>query len=159
VGATNEVQGRQNEARLSSEVRSNVQRHGWDFSAAALLLYAAYLLAHVANHYYVYRGFGYGWMRYEEGAYFERLRLVVCAAWILAALRFYNFKLWPIALLGVLIAWLFNPIIPVTMSRLRWQPYDHWTLLLSLIAAPVLVALSYSTRLPRHPDSTPEPPS
>lgn len=142
----------------SVQANTALRRHGWDIAAAALLLYAAYLLAHVANHYYFYHGFGHGWMRYEEGAYFERLRLVVCAAWILAALRFYQFKLWPIALLGVVIAWLFNPIMPVTMSRFRWQPYDHWTLLLSLAAAIVLLVLSYNNRIPRHPDSLPEQP-
>ena len=74
----------------SVQANTALRRHGWDIAAAALLLYAAYLLAHVANHYYFYHGFGHGWMRYEEGAYFERLRLVVCAAWILAALRFYQ---------------------------------------------------------------------
>lgn len=132
---------------------SVLKRYGWDFAAAALLLYAAYLLAHVANHYYVYSRFGYGWMRYEEGAYFERLRLIVCAGWILAALRFYYFKWWPIALLGLVMAWLFNPIVPVTMSRFRWQPYDHWTMLVSIAAAILLIVLSYRSQMPRHPES------
>ena len=122
-----------------------LRRHGWDIAAAALLLYAAYLLAHVANH-YVYGGYGYGWMRYEEGAYFKSLQLVVCAAWILAALRFYTFRLWPITLLGVVIAWLFNPIIPITMSRFRWQPYDHWAMILSVFAAVTLLVRTYRSR-------------
>jgi hypothetical protein len=133
-------------------------RHGWDFAAAALLLYAAYLLAHVADHYYVYHRYGYGIfhgygtyrgygsMRYEAGTYFERLRLIVCGSWILAAFRFYYYKLLPIALFALVIAWLFNPILPVTMSRLRWQPYDHWTMVCSLAAALVLVVLSYKQR-------------
>lgn len=132
---------------MSSPPRDNIlKRHGWDFVAAALLLYAAYLLVHVNAHLYVFGGYGYGWRRYEEGAFFERLRLVVCAAWIFAAVRFYTFKWAPIAVLGLIIAWLFNPIVPVTLSRFRWQPYDHWTMMLSFAAAIALLALSYRNR-------------
>jgi hypothetical protein len=126
----------------TAPIESVFRRHGWDFAAAVLLLYAAYLLGHAANHYYSYSRFGYGWMRYEEGSYFERLRLVVCAAWMVAAFRYYNFKWSPVSVLGVAIAWLYNPILPVTMNRFRWQPYDHWTMLASIAAAIVLGVMS-----------------
>lgn len=142
---------------MSSVPNNLLKRHGWDLLAAALLLYAAYLLSHVNAHLYAFGGYGYGWRRYEEGAYFERLRLVVCVAWVLAAVRFYNFKWVPIAIFGLIIAWLFNPIVPVTMSRFRWQPYDRWTMWLSIAAAIFLAIRSYSNRITRHAESSPEP--
>lgn len=101
---------------------------GLDISAAVLLLVAAYLLS--------------GTEGYHRYSYYQTLRIVVCAAWVLAAVRFYYFKWFPVAILGALVAWLFNPIFPVTMRKWEWQPYDHWTMLLSIAAAGTLVIVS-----------------
>jgi hypothetical protein len=78
-----------------------LQRHGWDIAAAVSLLIAAYFPAGAPNH-HAYGRFAY--RLYEEGAYFERLRIVVCAA---ACFRWF-----PVAALGAVIGWLFNPSYP-----------------------------------------------
>jgi hypothetical protein len=122
-----------------------IRRYAWDIAVAVLLLIAAYALLTSSAH-HTRGGYGYGYRMYEEGAYFERLRIVVCAAWVGAAIRFYVFRLFPITLLSLIIAWLFNPIVPVTMRRYQWQPYDHWTMILSFVAAVTLVAISYRSR-------------
>jgi hypothetical protein len=119
------------------------------------LLIAAYFLAGAGRHYafrYPYFHFGfhrfgyyhYGYVSsyYEEGVYFERLRAIVCTAWLFAAFRFYVLRWYAVAIVGTVIAWLFNPIFPVTMSRVQWQPYDHWTMLVSIATAIALVCLS-----------------
>jgi hypothetical protein len=100
---------------------------GLDLTAAAILLFAAYLLA--------------GSGSYHRYSYYENLRVVVCTAWILADVRFWFFKWYPVSVLGAVIAWLFNPIFPVTMRKWEWQPYDHWTMLLSVAAAVTLIVL------------------
>ena len=115
----------------SASVDGIFKRHGWDFLATGLLLISAYLLAHIGSRYafhpyfhYGYYHYGYSSSYYEEGVYFERLRVIVCAAWLLAACRFYvlhwylpgnRIKYLPTTV-GIAFAWLFNPIFPVTMT-------------------------------------------
>jgi hypothetical protein len=128
------------------------QRHGWDIAAAVLLLIAAYLLLRASSHYTPYGSpFRYRFNYYNSYQYYERLRIIVCGSWILAAIRFYEFRWAPVTILGLIIAWLFNPIVPVTMRRFQWQPYDHWTMILSVAAAVALLALSYKNRKPLSP--------
>lgn len=128
----------------------SLRRFGWDIGSALLLLIAAYLLAGVGRHYafhipyfrYGFRHYGYAGNYYEEGVYFERLRVIVCASWLLAAFRFYVLRWYPMTIIGIIIAWLFNPIFPVTMGRVQWQPYDYWTMVVSIAAAVALICLS-----------------
>jgi hypothetical protein len=107
----------------------NSQRaYGFDITVVALLFWAAILLSNAA-----------AWHRY---AYYETLRNVVFGAWVAAAFRFWIFRWFPAVLLAAIVAWLFNPIAPITMRKWQWQPYDHWTMLLSIGAAIALCALS-----------------
>jgi hypothetical protein len=126
----------------------STQRQGWDVAAALVLLIAAYTLFAASNHSGYAYGYGYGSRMYEEGVYFERLRMIVCGAWIFAAIRFYVMRWFPAVFVSGIIAWLFNPIEPVTMRRYEWQPYDHWTMILSVVAAVVLIVVVYRRNIP-----------
>lgn len=70
--------------------------------------------------------------------YFQLLRFVVCGASIFVAV-FANFyqKLWAIWLFCI-IAVLFNPLIPIHLSREIWQPIDIICAVLFLILLFVL---------------------
>lgn len=123
----------------------NVPRTYWpDIIAIALLVWSAWLLG--------------GAGEYHRYSYYEQLRSVVCVAWAITAWRFFVLRWFPVAVLGVLIAWLFNPIIPVRMSKWEWQPYDHWTMLLSVAAAITLATLAIA-RYRQLPPSTSSGPS
>jgi hypothetical protein len=108
--------------------------YGLDIAAVGLLLWASYLLAHTSG--------------YHRYSYYETLRNVVCAAWVLAAFRFAAFRWIPVVVFCGLVAWLFNPIFPVTMRKWQWQPYDHWTMILCLVAAAILSVLSMRAHAP-----------
>jgi len=56
--------------------------------------------------------------------YYQLLRLVVCGASVYIAFIAYNWqKVWAVWLFGF-IALLFNPFIPIHLSRELWQPID-----------------------------------
>jgi hypothetical protein len=101
-----------------------------DLTIIAVLVWGAYLLS--------------GASAFHRYSYYQILRDVVCVGWALAAYRFYVYRWYPISVLGVLLALLFNPISPITMRKWEWQPYDHATMLLSIGAAVALAWLSYS---------------
>lgn len=118
-----------------------------NIATAALLLISAYFLAGAGGGY----GFHHWHAAYGDAGLFsyiysERVRFVVCGSWILAAVRFGYFRWFPVSILALVIAWLFNPIVPVMMTRLGWQPYYRPTMILSVAAAVALVALTYKNR-------------
>jgi hypothetical protein len=56
--------------------------------------------------------------------YYQVLRFVVCGAAAYVAVTAYNWhKIWAVWLFGF-IAVLFNPLIPIHLSRELWQPID-----------------------------------
>jgi hypothetical protein len=113
-----------------------------------LLLVSAGLLCAAVVHYTPYGShFEHRSSNYGSHLFYERLRVVVCCSWILTAARFYDHRWRAVALLSVAVAWLFNPIFPVTMTRMAWQPYDSLTIVLSVTAALALAGLSYRRRL------------
>jgi hypothetical protein len=67
----------------------------------------------------------------------------VCGSWILAAVRFGYLRWFPVSILALAIAWLFNPIVPVMATGLGLQPYYRPTMILSVAAAVALAALTY----------------
>jgi len=105
----------------------------WDLIAIGLLLIAAWYL--------------HGTAGYHRYSYYESLRNWVTLAWIAAGIRFYTHRWYPVTVLAVIIAVLFNPISPVTMRKWQWQPYDHWTMIFSLAAAVVLALLVLRPRM------------
>lgn len=112
------------------------KRRGLDVVAVILLLVSAFMLSQVNRHLAPYGS-------YNSYEFFERLRIFVCAAWVVAAIRFYDYRWFPATILGAITAWLFNPILQVTMSRYQWEPYDRGTLILSLAAAVAIGILYY----------------
>lgn len=70
--------------------------------------------------------------------YYQFLRLVVCGVGAYVACTAYNWqKMWAIWPFGF-IAILFNPLIPIHLSREMWQPIDVVCAFLFAIAAFVL---------------------
>ena len=56
--------------------------------------------------------------------YYQLLRFVVCGVGIYVAFTAYSWqKMWAVWLFGF-IALLFNPLIPIYLSRELWQPID-----------------------------------
>lgn len=56
--------------------------------------------------------------------YYQLLRFVVCGVSVYVAFVAYNWqKLWAIWLFGF-VAVLFNPLLPIHLSRELWQPID-----------------------------------
>jgi hypothetical protein len=56
--------------------------------------------------------------------YYQLLRFVVCGVAVYVAVMSYNWhKIWAVWLFGF-IAVLFNPLIPIHLSRELWQPID-----------------------------------
>lgn len=116
---------------LGSQVSRSTPRGAplWDFLAVGLLLVATWFL--------------YGSAGYHGYSYYESLRNWVTLAWVAAAIRFYVWRLYPAIAVGVVIAVLYNPLGRITMSKWQWQPYDHWTMILSIATAIVLAALGF----------------
>jgi hypothetical protein len=57
-------------------------------------------------------------------SYYQLLRFVTCGAAVYVAFMAYNWqKMWAVWLFGF-IAVLFNPLIPIHLSREIWQPID-----------------------------------
>ena len=70
--------------------------------------------------------------------YYQLLRFVVCGAAAYVAFMAYNWqKLWATWLFGI-IAVLFNPLIPIHLSREAWQPIDITCAVLFIVVAIVL---------------------
>ncbi|MCK5225332.1 MAG: hypothetical protein KAQ89_01300 [Planctomycetes bacterium] len=70
--------------------------------------------------------------------YYQLLRFVVCGASVYTAFVAYNWqKMWAIWLFGF-IALLFNPLIPIHLSREIWQPIDIVCAILFMVIAIIL---------------------
>jgi len=70
--------------------------------------------------------------------YYQLLRFVVCGVAVYIAFMAYNWhKNWAIYLFGF-IAVLFNPLIPVHLSRELWQPIDTVCGIIFLISVFIL---------------------
>lgn len=70
--------------------------------------------------------------------YYQLLRFVVCGVSVYVAFMAYQWqKLWATWLFGF-IALLFNPLIPIHLSREIWQPIDIICAIIFLIAIFVL---------------------
>ena len=70
--------------------------------------------------------------------YYQLLRLVVCGVSIFVAFTAYSWqKMWAMWLFG-LVALLFNPLIPIHLSREIWQPIDVICAILFIVMAFVL---------------------
>lgn len=67
--------------------------------------------------------------------YYILLRWVIFASSILVAYSFYKSKLTGWALVFGAIAYLFNPIFPIFLSRQMWTPIDLISAVLFFIAA------------------------
>ena len=71
-------------------------------------------------------------------AYYQILRFVVCSIGAYVAVIAYSWKkLWATWLFGI-IAILFNPLIPIHLSRELWQPTDMISGVLFLVIGCVL---------------------
>ena len=65
--------------------------------------------------------------------YYQLLRFVVCGVAVYVASMAYNWhKIWATCLFGF-IAVLFNPLIPIHLSREAWQPIDAICAILFLL--------------------------
>jgi len=70
--------------------------------------------------------------------YYQLLRFVVCGVGAYVAYRAYNWqKIWATWLFGI-IAVLFNPLIPIHLSREIWQPIDLICAIVFIVIIPVL---------------------
>lgn len=70
--------------------------------------------------------------------YYQLLRFVVCPVSVYVAYKAYNWqRLWGTWLFGF-IAVLFNPLIPIHLSRELWQPIDVTCAVLFVAAAFIL---------------------
>ena len=70
--------------------------------------------------------------------YYQLLRFVVCGVGIYVAYAAYNWqKMWAVWLFGF-IALLFNPLIPIHLSREIWQPINVISAILFMVIAFVL---------------------
>lgn len=113
-------------------------------ATATLLLISAYFLAGAGSEHGSHNWHeAYGDAGSFSYLYSERVRLIVCGSWILAAVRFGYFRWFPVSILALVIAWLFNPIVPVMATRLGSQFYYRPTMILSLGAAVALAVLTY----------------
>ena len=118
-------------------------------ATAALLLISAYLLTGSGGEYGSHNWHAaFGDAGYFSYVYSERVRFIVCGSWILAAVRFGYFRWFPVSILALVIAWLFNPIVPMMATTLGLQPYYRPTMVLSVAAAAVLVVLTYKNWRP-----------
>ncbi|MHC4751784.1 MAG: DUF6804 family protein [Planctomycetota bacterium] len=71
--------------------------------------------------------------------YYQLLRFVVCGVSVYVAFIAYNWrKLWATSLLFGFIAFLFNPLIPIHLSRKIWQPIDVICAVLFVVVGLVL---------------------
>jgi hypothetical protein len=113
-----------------------------NIATAALLLISAYFLAGAGAGSHNWHD-AYGDAGYFSYVYSERVRFIVCGSWILAAVRFGYLRWFPISIVALVIAWLFNPIVPVMASGLGLQPYYRPTMILSVAAAIALLGLTY----------------
>lgn len=73
--------------------------------------------------------------------YYQLLRLVVCGVGAYVAFIAYNWqKMWAVWLFGFIVL-LFNPLIPIHLSREIWQPMD---VICSILFVAITVALKES---------------
>lgn len=74
--------------------------------------------------------------------YYQLLRFVTCGVAVYVAFMAYNWqKIWAVWLFGF-IALLFNPLIPIHLSRELWQPID-------VICAILLIVIAFVLKKPK----------
>lgn len=103
--------------------------------AAALLLFGFYASS-VAPHEMHYVRHRYVPVESLPYAYFQVLRLVVCGAACFGAFTLKQRQgwLWTMVILAIL----FNPLLPVRLDRGTWQAIDLATGIIFLVSIPVL---------------------
>ena len=70
--------------------------------------------------------------------YYQLLRFVVCGASVFVAFKAYEWqKIWAVWMFGF-IALLFNPLIPIHLTREIWQPIDFVCAILFIVMTFVL---------------------
>ncbi|MFC1636345.1 DUF6804 family protein [Planctomycetota bacterium] len=70
--------------------------------------------------------------------YYQLLRFVVCGVSVYVAVMAYTWKkIWATWLFGI-VAILFNPLVPIHLSRELWQPIDFMTAVLFVVTVFVL---------------------
>lgn len=111
-------------------------------ATVGLLLVSAYVLSGAGDGSHNWHE-AYGDAGYFSYVYAERVRFIVCGSWILAAVRFGYLRWFAVSVVALVIAWLFNPIVPVMATGLGLQPYYRPTMTLSVAAAVALAALTY----------------
>jgi len=78
-----------------------------------------------------------GLARWPYG-YYQLLRWITCAAAVFVAFTAYQWqKIWAVWVFGF-VAVLFNPLVPIHLSREIWQPIDAGCALLFFVIAFVL---------------------
>lgn len=81
--------------------------------------------------------------------YYQLLRFVVCGVSVYVAYTAYDWqKMWVMWLFG-LIAVLFNPLIPIHLSREIWQPIDA-------VCALLFATVAFLLRKPQEEEQKPE---
>jgi hypothetical protein len=75
--------------------------------------------------------------------YYQLLRFIVCGVAVYIAYAAFNWqKIWAVWLLGF-IAVLFNPLIPIHLSKALWQSID-------VVCACVFFILAFAIKKPSH---------
>ncbi len=78
--------------------------------------------------------------------YYQLLRFVVCGAGVYVAYTAYQWqKMWAVWLFGF-VALLFNPLIPIYLSREMWQPIDVACAILFIVIVFMLKELGNEER-------------
>lgn len=73
--------------------------------------------------------------------YYQLLRFVVCSVSVYVACMAYNWqKMWAVWIFGF-IALLFNPLVPIHLSRELWQPID-------IICAILFIVMVFVLKMP-----------
>ena len=70
--------------------------------------------------------------------YYQLLRWIVCGVAVFIAITSYRWgKMWAVGIFGV-VAVLFNPILPIHLTKQIWQPIDAACAVLFVVSIPVL---------------------
>lgn len=94
--------------------------------AIVLLIVAAWRLWAMA---------GYG---YHPYSFYQVGRLFVCAAWVTTCIVLSRKRLVAAAVAAAIVAFWFNPAMPIHMRRYEWPPYDRAGAIASVVAAAYL---------------------
>jgi hypothetical protein len=79
-------------------------------------------------------------------SFYMQLRAVVTLAWTMAGWRWWVHGWKPLTFGAAVVAYLFNPILPVYMHRADWLPIDDAVFWLSIGAAGAVAVAWYRSR-------------